>query len=203
MKKKSKITKNLKKGDKSTNNNIDNENLFEQCKERLLNEIQNFKKKYYKKESNKYFKTLYFSKYIESIGYTLNFSKINLIWSNHIFQPEFLINLEEYPDYEQSIDNILRILCGDFSKAQKIHKMQKYLRDYEKEINIYIKQKLSSFYYVKLPKNNKNILFSICLQRDNNLDKKSASAYIYFLSITEEWNFDDVCLNFIQQYIKR
>lgn len=101
MKKKSKITKNLKKGDKSTNNNIDNENLFEQCKERLLNEIQNFKKKYHKKESNKLFKTLYFSKYIESIGYTLNFSEINLIWSNHIFQPEFLKNLEEYPDYEQ------------------------------------------------------------------------------------------------------
>ena len=201
MKNKSKIQKNLKKGDKSSNNDIDNGNLFDKLNERLLTEIKNFKNKYYKKESNKHYKSLYFSKFIESNGYILNLSKINLIWPNHIFLSEFLNDLEEYPDYEQPIENILKILCGDFLKVQKIHKMQKYLRDYEKEINIYLKQKLASFYYIKLSKNNKNILFSICLQTDNYLDNKSASAYIYFLSITEEWNFDDICLNFINNHI--
>ena len=201
MKNKSKIQKNLKKGDKSSNNDIDNGNLFDKLNERLLTEIKNFKNKYYKKESNKHYKSLYFSKFIESNGYTLNLSKINLIWPNHIFLSEFLNDLEEYPDYEQPIENILKILCGDFLKVQKIHKMQKYLRDYEKEINIYLKQKLASFYYIKLSKNNKNILFSICIQTDNYLDNKSASAYIYFLSITEEWNFDEICLNFINNHI--
>ena len=198
MQKKNKIPKNLKKEENTAKNDI---NLYEQYYERLLSEIQLYKNKYYKKESNKNFKTLYFSKFIESNGYTLNLSKINLIWLNHTFLSGFLKDLEEYPDYEQPIKNIIKILCGDFNKAQKIHKMQKYLRDYEKEINIYLKQKLASFYYIKLSKYNKHILFSICLQKDNYTEKKTASAYIYFISITQEWNFEDICLNFINNNI--
>ena len=79
--------------------------------------------------------------------------------------------------------------------------MQKYLRDNEKEIGIYIKQKLASFYSIKLFINNKHILFSLCLQCDEYSQKKTASVYLYFISIAEEWNFDNICLDFINNII--
>ena len=202
MKQKNKIQKKkIKENVLTKTNKKDTSNLYDQSYERLFYEIKNFKNKYYKKESNKTFKTLYFTKYVKSLGYTLNLPNVNLIWPNHIFQSAFLSDLENYSDYEQPIQYILKILCGDFSKCIKIKKMQKYLRDYEKEINIYIKQKLASFYSIKLSKDNKHILFSLCLQYDENSQKKSASVYLYFISITEEWNFDNICLDFINNII--
>ena len=203
MKQKNKIHKKQLKENliTKTNKKDNNSNLYEQSYERLFYELKNFKNKYYKKESNKSFKTLYFTKYVESLGCTLNLPNINFIWANHIFQSAFLSDLENYSDYEQPIQNILKILCGDFDKSVKIQKMQKYLRDYEKEVGIHIKQKLASFYSIKLSKDNKHILFSLCLQCDEYSQKKTASVYLYFISITEEWNFDNICLDFINNII--
>ena len=201
MKQEKKNSKKNKKEDSSPKKVNENSSLYEQSYERLFFEIKNFKNKYYKKESSKQFKTLYFTKFIESNNYSLNLSNINLIWSNHIFEPEFLSDLNKYPDYEQPIQYILKLLCGDFSKSIKIHKMQKHLRDFEKKINIYIKQKLASFYSIKLSKDKKHILFSLCLQNDEYSQNITASVYLYFISITEEWNFDNICLDFINNKI--
>ena len=69
MKKKNKNLFVIKaKGPKSKNDK-ENINLYEEYYERLLYEIQNFKNNYYKKESNKIIKTLYFSKICLKIQY--------------------------------------------------------------------------------------------------------------------------------------
>ena len=73
-----------------TNKKDNNSNLYDQSYERLFYELKNFKNKYYKKESNKSFKTVYFTKYIESLGNTLNLPNIYFIWANHHFQSAFL-----------------------------------------------------------------------------------------------------------------
>ena len=76
QKEKSKITS------KDKDNTLYN---FNECYEKLLNEIKNFKAKNFKKESNKIMKTIYFTKYIESINYSLRNSKISFLWSDHTF----------------------------------------------------------------------------------------------------------------------
>ena len=136
MKQKNKIHKKQLKENliTKTNKKDNNSNLYEQSYERLFYELKNFKNKYYKKESNKSFKTLYFTKYVESLGYTLNLPNINFIWANHIFQSAFLSDLENYSDYEQSIQHILKILCGDFDKCIKIQKMQNFFEIMKKKL---------------------------------------------------------------------
>ena len=89
----------------------------------------------------------------------------------------------------------------DFTNSKKIHKMLKYLKDYENKSNIYLKQKLCSFYSIQLYNSNKKILFCNCLQNDENVKYKTASAFIYFISITEENNFENYALDFINKYI--
>ena len=79
--------------------------------------------------------------------------------------------------------------------------MLKYLKDYENGSKIYLKQKLYSFDSVQLFGNNKKILFRICLQNDENTKNKIASSFIYFISITEEYNFEKYTLDFINRYI--
>ena len=49
--------------------------------------------------------------------------------------------------------------------------------------------------------NNKKILFCILLQNDENTKNKTDSAFIYFISITEEYNIEKYALDFINKYI--
>ena len=63
--------------------------IFNECYEKLLNEVKNFKAKNFKKESNKIMKTIYFTKYIGSINYSLRNSKISFLWSNRTFLEQF------------------------------------------------------------------------------------------------------------------
>ena len=191
QKEKSKITS------KDKDNTLYN---FNECYEKLLNEIKNFKAKNFKKESNKIMKTIYFTKYIESINYSLRNSKISFLWSNHTFLEQFISELEPYPEYEEPAKRITEILCGNFSNAINKKKMLKYLIDYENESNIYLTQQLCSFYSIQLS-NNLRILFSICLKNDESYNSKTASAYIYFISITEEQNLEKRGLAFINDYV--
>ena len=181
--------------------NPDNCYNFDDCYEKLIFEIKNFKAKNFKKDSKKIFKLLYFTKYIESIEYSLSNSKISFLWKNNTFMTNFLTELELYEDFNEPIIKIVEVLCGNFSNSKKIQKMLKYLKDYENESNIYLKQKLCSFYSIQLSKNNKKILFCICLQKDENIKVNTASSHIYFVSVTEERNFDKIGLDFINKYI--
>ena len=163
---------------------------FEENYEKLFYEIKNFKSKNFKKESNKVLKTIYFTKYLESLNYSFKDSKIRFLWDKHLFLNQFLSELEIFPEYEDPIKKIIEVLCGNFSNSKKIVKFLKHLKDYENEANIYLNQKLCSFYSIQLINNNKKILFCICLQKDENSRPKTASANIYFISLTEEWNFE-------------
>ena len=78
--------------------------------------------------------------------------------------------------------------------------MLKYLIGYENESNIYLTQQLCSFYSIQLS-NNLRILFSICLKNDESYNSRAASAYIYFISITEEQNLEKRGLAFINDYV--
>ena len=195
----------MRKKDKQKNKSIDKENNniydFNKCYEKLFNEIKNFKAKNFRKESKKSFKTIYFTKYIESIDYSLINSNISFLWSNNIFLEKFLSELELYPDLIEPLEKIVEVLCGNFSNSKKIQKMQKYLKTYEYESNIYLKQKLCSFYSIKLLNNKKQILFCICLKTDENSNSKTVSSFIYFLAITEEWNIEKESIDFIQNNI--
>ena len=101
---------------KIKNNNkektIDKIYNFDECNEKLYFEIKNFKSKHFKKDSNKSFKTIYFTKYIESLDYTLNNSKITFLQSKHLFLKQFLSELEIYPEYDEPIKKIIEVLCG-------------------------------------------------------------------------------------------
>ena len=191
--------------EKKNNDNINNNSIInnsELCYEKILYEMKNIKAAYFRKESNKTLKTSYFTKYIENSGYSLENKKISFIWSGNTFLKKFLSQLELYPDFEESIKKIIEILCGDFSSSKKIKKFLKYVNDYENESNIYLCQKLCSFYSIQLKNNNKKkILFCICLQKDENTIQNTASAYINFISLTEEWNFEDDANEFINKYI--
>ena len=194
-----------KQKQKSKINTKDKDNTlysFNECYEKLINEVKNFKAKNFKKESNKILKIIYFTKYIESIDYSLRNSKISFLWSNHIFLKQFVYELESYPEFEEPVQRIIEVLCGNFSNSKKIKKLYKYLNDYdiENESNIYLTQKLCSFYYIRLSNNNLRIFFCICLKIDENCSK-TASAYIYFISLSEEWNFEKRGLDFINNYI--
>ena len=195
----------MKKKDKQKNKSIDKENNniydFNKCYEKLFNEIKNFKAKNFKKESKKSFKTIYFTKYIESIDYSLINSNITFLWSNNLFLEKFLSELELYPDLIEPLQRIVEVLCGNFSNSKKIQKLQKYLKTYEYESNIYLKQKLCSFYSIKLDNNNKKILFCICLKTDESSKPLTASSFIYFFTITEEWNIENESIDFIQNNI--
>ena len=197
MKSKQKEKSKIISKDKDNNSSYN----FNECYEKLLNEVKNFKAKNFKKESNKIIKTIYFTKYIESIDYSLGNSKISFLWSNHIFLEQFISELELYPEFEEPAIRITEILCGNFSNAIKKKKMLKYIIDFEYEPNIYLTQQLCSFYSIQLSKNNLRILFSICLKNDENCNSKTASAYIYFISITEEQNLEKSGLTFIKDYI--
>ena len=187
---------------KCRNNNAIKIYNFDEYYDKLYNQIKDFKRKNLKKESNKILKTSYLTRYIKSLDYCLQNSKINFLWSQHTFLNQFLSELEFYPELEAPAKKIVEILCGNFSNSRKIKKMAKFLKDYENESNIYLNQKLCSFYSIQLPSNNnKKILFSICLQNDENSNPRTASAYIYFLSYTEEWNFEKKALDFINNYI--
>ena len=190
-----------KKKNKAKENNLNTIYHFNENYEKLNYEIQNFKSKNFKKDSNKVLKIKYFTKYLESLNYSLENSKITFLWNKHFFLNQFLSELEIYPKYEEPITKIIEVLCGNFSNSKKIQKMLKYLKDYENESNIYLKQKLCSFYSIQLFNSNKIILFCICLQNDNNSNPKTGSANIYFVSITEEWNFEKDALDFINKYI--
>jgi hypothetical protein len=146
-------------------------------------------------------KTTYFTKYIESLDYSLKNSKISFLWSNHTFLEQFISELESYPELEEPAIRITEILCGNFSNAIKKKKMFKYIIDFENEPNIYLTQQLCSFYSIQLSKNNLRILFSICLKNDENCKSKTASSYIYFISVTEEQNLEKCGLSFIKDYI--
>ena len=195
----------MKKKDKEKNKSIDKENNniydFNKFYEKLFNEIKNFKAKNFKKESKKSFKTIYFTKYIESIDYSLINSNITFLWSNNLFLEKFLSELELYPDLIEPLQRIVEVLCGNFSNSKKIQKLQKYLKTYEYESNIYLKQKLCSFYSIKLDNNNKKILFCICLKTDESSKPLTASSFIYFFTITEEWNIENESIDFIQNNI--
>jgi adenylate kinase family enzyme len=196
----------IKKEKKNDDNNIDNNNNIinncEQWYEKILNEMKNIKANYFRKESNKTLKTSYFTKYIENSGYSLENKKMPLIWSMNTFLKKFLSQLELYIEFEEPIKKIIEILCGDFSSAKKLKKFMNYLNDYENEPNIYLIQKLCSFYSIQLKNNNKKkILFCICLQKDENTVQNTASAFLYFISLTEEWNFEDDAHEFINKYV--
>ena len=198
---KEKVKNKAKDKDKNKEKNEEIIYNFDECYEKLYYEIKNIKSKFFKKDSNKILKTIYFTKYIESINYSLENSKIILLWMKNYFLKQFLAELELYTEYEEPIKKIIEVLCGNFSNSKKIQKFLKYLKDYENESNIYLKQKLCSFYSIQLSNNNKKILFCISLVKDENTKNKTASSHIYFVSITEEWNFEKYALDFINNYI--
>ena len=200
---KNKIIKKEKKNDNNIDNN--NNNIIDNCEqwyEKILNEMKNIRANYFRKESSKTLKASYFTKYIENSGYTLESKKMPFIWSRNAFLKKFLSQFELYLEFEDPIKKIIEILYGDFSIAKKLKKFMNYLNDYEKEPNIYLIQKLCSFYSIQLKNNNKKkILFCICLQKDENTSQNIASASLYFISLTEEWNFEDDAHEFINKYV--
>ena len=189
--------------EKKHNNDNNIINISEQCYEKILKEMRNIKANYFKKESNKTLKTSYFTKYIENSGYSLENKQMPFIWSRNTFLKKFLSQLELYLDFEEPIKKIIEILCGDFSSSKKIKKFLNYLNDYEKDPNIYLCQKLSSFYSIQLNNNNnkQKILFCICLQKDENTLENTACSSLYFISLTEEGNFEEAANEFINKFV--
>ena len=208
---KNKIINKGKKNDINIDNIIDNNNNkinsniinnTEQCYEKILNEMKNIRATYFRKESNKTLKTSYFTKYLEISEYSLENKKMPFIWPKNTFLKKFVSQLESNLDYEEPIKKIIEILCGDFSNTKKLKKFMNYLNDYEKDPNIYLCQKLCSFYSIQLKNaNKKKILFCICLQKDENSVQNTASAFLYFISLTEEWNFEDDANEFINKFV--
>ena len=200
---KSKRKNNIINKEKKHNNDNNIINISEQCYEKILKEMKNIKANYFKKESNKILKTSYFTKYIENSGYSLENKQMPFIWSRNTFLKKFLSQLELYLDFEEPIKKIIEILCGDFSSSKKIKKFLNYLNDYEKDPNIYLCQKLCSFYSIQLKNNNnkQKILFCICLQKDENTLENTACSSLYFISLTEEGNFEEAANEFIYKFI--
>ena len=136
----------------------------------------NYFKETLKKDGTKSIKIKHLVKYIEFNNNSLINSNLEFIWFYNEFTPKFLEDiLSSNYTYEEIITIILQILCGNFKNSEKR----------------YIKlemQKLCSFYLCSINKNSQDkILFSLCLQSLN----KNANTYLYFISITNDWNFKD------------
>jgi len=141
----------------------------------LYKKINKFKETL-KKDGSKSIKIKHLVKYIEFNNNSLMESNLDFIWLHHKFTHKFLEDiLSSNYTYEDIIIIILQILCGNFSNTEKR----------------YIKlemQKLCSFYLCPINKNSQDkILFSLSLKSLN----EDTNTYLYFISITDDWNFKD------------
>ena len=156
----------------------------------LTNEVAHYKREFFKKETKKIIKIKHFLKYFESCNNSFMNTPLDLVWSLHTFTPKFLEDISVL-EYEEIIPLIIQILSGDFRNT--IKKKNKNLVDLRKPC-----QKICSFYFLPLSqKSNQNILFSLCLK-----GKTSPCSEIFFLSISTNWDYEEVAKNFLDEIQK-
>jgi len=169
----------MKKNTKSAKNKYD-ENLS-----LLTHEVTNYKHTYFKKETRKIIKTKHFLKYFESCKNSFINTPLDLLWSLNYLTPQFLEDISKL-EYDDIIPLIIQLLIGDFNNAIKKKKLVN-LRDPN--------QKICSFYLLPIKQNsNDNILFCLCLEGSNYI-----SSAIYFLSISRNWDFDEIAQEFLKK----
>ena len=152
---------------------VESKYKFNEFKLEIYNKIKMFKETL-KKDGSKSIKIKHLVKYIEFNDNSLMKSNLDFIWFFNQFTPKFLEDIlsSDYT-FEDIITIILQILCGNFANTEK-----RYIK-LEME-------KLCSFYLCSINSNSQDkILFSLCLKRLN----ENANTYLYFISITNDWNF--------------
>ena len=165
-----------------------NKSKYEENLSVLAHEVAYFKHINFKKETKKVIKTKHFLKYFKSHQNSFLNTPLDLVWPLNNLTNQFLADIAEL-EYEEIIPLILQLLCGDFKNTIK----KKKLVDLRKE-----NQKLCSFYLLPLSKTkNKNILFALCLK-----GIKYSSSTINLLSISTNWEFENIALKFLDELNK-
>ena len=151
----------------------------------LTREVTNYKHANFKKETRKIIKTKHFLAYFESCNNSFMNTPLHLLWNYNYLTPKFLKDIEII-EYDDIIPPIIQILTGDFKNTKKKRKFV----DLRKP-----NQKICSFYFLPLKNNsNDNILFCLCLK-----GKNSPSSSIYFLSISRNWDFEEIGQEFLNK----
>ena len=151
----------------------------------LNREVTNYKHANFKKETRKIIKTKHFLAYFESCNNSFMNTPLHLLWNFNYLTPKFLKDIEII-EYDDIIPPIIQLLTGDFKNTKKKRKFV----DLRKP-----NQKICSFYFLPLKNNsNDNILFCLCLK-----GKNSPSSSIYFLSISRNWDFEEIGQEFLNK----
>ena len=174
-------------------NSVKNINKYEENLSLLTREVTHFKHTFFKKETRKVIAMKHFLKYFESRKNSFANTPLDLIWCFNTLTHKFLEDISNYK-YDDIIPLIIKLLSGYFENTVKKTK----LVDLRKP-----NQKIISFYFLPLSKTsdkktnknaNKNILFSLCLKGFT-----FASSNIYFLSISSNWDYEEIAQNFLKK----
>ena len=161
-----------------------NQSKYDENLSKLTREVINYKHTFFKKETRKIIKMKHFLKYFESCNNSFMNTPLDLLWCHNYLTQRFLEDISQQ-EYDDIIPLIIQLLTGDFQNATK----KKKLVDLRKP-----NQKICSFYLLPLnEKSNDNILFCLCLKGN------SPSSNIYFLSISHNWDFEDVAKEFLEK----
>ena len=164
-----------------------NQSKYDENLSILTREVTHYKHSYFKKETKNIIKMKHFLKYFESCNNSFKNTQLDLLWYNNFLNEKFLKDISEQ-EYEDIIPLIIQLLIGDFQNAIK----KKKLVDLRKP-----NQKICSFYLLPLnQKSNDNILFCLCLRG------VSPSSSIHFLSISHNWDYEEVAQEFLEKLMR-
>ena len=164
--------------------NKDND-VYEETLSTLKREVTHYKLANFKKETRKIIKMKHFLEYFNSCHNSFLNTPLELLWYLNYLTPQFLEDISKY-DYDEIIPLIIQILIGDFKGAEKKNKFMKLNK---------ANKKLCSFYLLKINnKSNDNIFFCLCLEGE-----RSASTALYFLSISRNWDFEEIANKFYEK----
>ena len=170
---------------KSKSSKVKSLSKYEESLSILNREVTSFKHSNFKKETKKVIKTKHFLKYFESCKNSFINTPLNLVWPLNYCTKQFLEDIAIF-EYEEIIPPIIQLLTGDFQNTVKKKKMV----DLRKP-----NQKICSFYFLPLnKKSNDNILFCLCLE-----GTFSPSSSMYFLSISRNWDFEEIAQEFLDK----